>query len=163
MKRNCGMWKWFTPLAALFLTGCSLPPPVVVAMMEADGLTFHVRHRGFVERIFGWDDEGETVDRVSIVDGNSAILRFERDRGTDSSSCRSSTTFPVRLGEIRCGYRWIGKASLLRAHIVYHIYLDSCSGLGQSCDSGAAQYWSDTPVGRFQLSQDGSVRNLRPD
>ncbi|MCP1471509.1 hypothetical protein J3E64_003220 [Sphingobium sp. OAS761] len=148
---------------ALFLTGCSPPPPVVVAMMEADGLIFHVRYRGFVERIFGWDDERETVDRLSIVDGNAAILRFERDRGAVSSSCRSSTTFPVRLGETRCGYRWMGKASFLRPHIVYHIFLDSCSGSSQGCDGSAPQYWSDTPVGRFRLAQDGSVRNFRPD
>jgi hypothetical protein len=157
------MRKWLIPWAALILAGCQPPPPLVIAMIEAGKLTFHIRHRGLVtDRIFGWDDENEVIERFAIGVGKAVILRFEKG-GVTTKPCKLSRTFPVQFAERRCGYRWTGNRTPLRPNMAYDIYLDSCRGVRSVCDDSTQQYWSDWPVGRFQLAGDGSIRNLRPD
>lgn len=157
------MKKGLVLCVVLLLAGCQPPPPFVIATIEAGMLTFHIRQRGFlIARIFGWDDATNSVDRLAIVSGNVAIARFEKGNGA-TQPCRSSNSFPVTLGEKRCGYRWIGSNYLPVVDSIYEVYLNSCSGLPEGCDDSTRQYWSDAPVGRFKLAKDGSVSNIRPD
>lgn len=157
------MRKWLMSCVLLLLVGCQPPPPLVIATIEAGKLTFHIRQRGFlVARIFGWDDAVNSVERLAIMSGNAVVVRFEKGNGA-AQPCRSSDSFPVTLGEKRCGYRWIGSNYLPVVDSIYEVYLDSCSGSPKKCDDSARQYWSDWPVGRFKLAKDGSVSNIRPD
>ncbi|WP_139139363.1 hypothetical protein [Sphingobium phenoxybenzoativorans] len=155
------MRKWLIPGMALFLVGCQPPPPFVIAMVEAGKLTFHVRHRGIItERIFGWDDEKEKVERLSVFKVNRVVALFEKG-GKALKPCQPSETFPVTLGERRCGYRWTGDSVLPASEHIYEVYLNSCVGLSQGC-ADIGEHWADQPVGRFRLYADGSVDNIRP-
>lgn len=156
------MRKWLMPCLALLLQGCQPPPPFVIAAVEGGKLIFHIRQRGILmNRIFGWDDQYQQFSRLTIIEGNSAVVRFEEGNGA-TTPCLSSETFPVTLGERRCGYRWVGRGELPSGDHLYEVYLDSCVGLPAGCED-IGDHWADHPVGRFRLNRDGSITNIRPD
>ncbi|NML08826.1 hypothetical protein HHL08_01470 [Sphingobium sp. AR-3-1] len=155
------MIKWLAPGAAMLLAGCSPPPPVVIAALEGGKLTFHIRQGGMVGRIFGWDDNKETVQRLTLMVGKTAAISFEMN-GRMFRSCQSSMNFPVQFAEQRCGYAWKG-ASAFRPGVIYDVHLKPCFGPPGQCDDSYGPYWSDGLVGRFKIGRDGRVVNFRPD
>jgi hypothetical protein len=154
------MRTWLMPLVAFLLVGCQPPAPLVIAMMEAGKLTFHIRHRGLItDRIFGWDDDQESAHGLSVTNGKGMVLLFAKD-GRSDRHCEASETFPVTLDEIRCGFRWTKGQALTASNDIYEIYLNACVGLPDTC---GGEHWTGYPVGRFRLNKDGSVDNIRPD
>jgi hypothetical protein len=157
-------------LLPLALSGCQPPPPVVLAMIEHGAIVLHIREHGLLlDRIFGWDDERHPVDRLWITYGPRTIIRLAPHAGS-RKGCVARTTFPVQLGESRCGFAWSGGQDDLQPGIVYAIRLIShqqieenmCSPAAGGGDCRYERYWSASIVGAFKIGKGGGITNLRP-
>lgn len=168
--------RWLVLAVLTVLQGCSPPPPVVLAMLEAGGIVFHVRDPGlFLDKIFGWDDANYVVERMWIVADGRTVLTYAPTPAR-SQPCNASETFPLRLGEARCGFGWNGEGASLRPGQRYGIIIRGhevgdgpfCSQADRAETGGRADptcaYYNDFSAriaGAFILKSSGRVVNLR--
>jgi len=145
----------------ILCAGCQPPPPYVIVVREARKLVFHVRERGFfADRIFGWDDRRVRVQELAIAAGDQVLWRYVRERRRNA--CAESETFPIYLGERRCGYRASGNVATIMAGQVYEVRLHSPDCVADICRD-REEWWSGDVVGRFRINDNGTVINFRPD
>lgn len=148
------------------LSSCQAPPPTIFATLENGAIVFHIRdHAMLVGKIFGWDDDGHPVDRLWLSRGERSIVSLD-PAPSETRPCNRSRTFPVRLGEARCGFVWSGDGQRLVPGATYEIRLTSHEYLSkQFChdrDCRFDQWWSGAALGLFQVRRGGGVVNIRP-
>jgi hypothetical protein len=161
--------QWFVLAGVLAFQGCSSPPPTVFATSENDQIVFHIRDHGiFFGKIFGWDDASYEIDRFWVTRGNGTVIGLG-PVAASPGKCRKVSTFPLRLGEKRCGFVWAGGSGELQRGTVYAIRLRSHRYLSdENCAGGGVdacrldQWWSDSVIGAFIIKQSGRIVNLRP-
>lgn len=162
-------WRWAVVGSLMALQGCQTAAPTVFAMIENGEIVFHVRDRGIIERIFGWDDARHPIDGLWVTRSKRTVVGFEPARSRPEV-CSRRETFPLRLGERRCGFEWHGRRADLRTGLAYVIRLrshqdlskDYCSGNAAAGECRYDEWWSDGIVGAFKIRGDGRIVNLRP-
>lgn len=147
----------------LALYGCQPPPPTIFAMMEGGRLVFHIRdHADLVGKIFGWDDDAYAIEHFLVTLHGRPVVGLSP--GRSAAPCNRSMTFPLALGDIRCGYVWHGRTTLQRGSL-YEIRLDSRRApRSAGCANGDCrtdEWWSGYAIGAFVIRSRGTVVNVR--
>jgi hypothetical protein len=145
--------------AALLAGSCSPPDPIVIAAMEGGKLVFHLREQGFVETVFGYDDDAMPATNLTVSDIRGTVMWQLGELTELAPACAEGAYFPIEYGAERCGLPTVTAAQILVPGTAYYVEA-SIDPLNDSYLMAEEFNWHIGAEGSFRLTENGVV-NLR--